>query len=110
MESLIDRMRDEDDGIPVRSYTRLGKKVRSVFTGNVAYTLSQCFFVISLSWSMTLFSFFFAGSDLISWIMKNINVDDEGNECRSFFFQPLILHKTVIINATVLGTSKFQNT
>ncbi|XP_025202701.1 regulator of G-protein signaling 7-like isoform X1 [Melanaphis sacchari] len=49
MEQLMDRMQDENTGIPVRTVNKFRAKVPSVFTG----------------------------ADLILWIMKNVDVDDQ---------------------------------
>jgi len=49
MEQLMDRMQDENTGIPVRTVNKFRAKVPSVFTG----------------------------TDLILWIMKNVDVDDQ---------------------------------
>nr|KAG5695941.1 hypothetical protein BaRGS_017522 [Batillaria attramentaria] len=50
MEGIIDRMQDECTGVPVRTVKSFMSKVPSVFTG----------------------------ADLISWMMRNLDVEDQG--------------------------------
>eukprot|EP00105_Crassostrea_gigas_P001648 XP_011413898.1 PREDICTED: regulator of G-protein signaling 7-like isoform X2 [Crassostrea gigas] len=49
MERIVEMMQDESTGVPVRTVKSFMSKVPSVFTG----------------------------ADLITWIMKNIDVDDQ---------------------------------
>lgn len=48
MENVIERMQDEQTGVPVRTVKSFMSKIPSVFTG----------------------------SDLITWMLKNLDVDD----------------------------------
>ncbi|XP_064599679.1 regulator of G-protein signaling 7-like isoform X2 [Liolophura sinensis] len=49
MESIVDRMQDDNTGVPVRTVKSFMSKVPSVFTGQ----------------------------DLVSWMMRNLDVDDQ---------------------------------
>ena len=51
MEGIIERMQDECTGVPVRTVKSFMSKVPSVFTG----------------------------VDLIGWMMRNLDVEDQGN-------------------------------
>lgn len=50
MEKVVEQMQDESLGVPVRTVKSFMSKIPSVFTG----------------------------SDLIAWMMKNLDVDDQG--------------------------------
>jgi len=50
MEKVVEQMQDETLGVPVRTVKSFMSKIPSVFTG----------------------------SDLIAWMMKNLDVDDQG--------------------------------
>lgn len=73
MEQLMDRMQDENTGIPVRTVNKFRAKVPSVFTG-----ISFYFTPVNIHYKPVYD--LFLGSDLIMWIMKNLDVDDQGNE------------------------------
>jgi regulator of G-protein signaling len=57
MEKVVEQMQDETLGVPVRTVKSFMSKIPSVFTG----------------------------SDLIAWMMKNLDVDDQGMLPLHFF-------------------------
>lgn len=73
----MDRMQDENSGIPVRTVNKFRAKVPSVFTGTYLFL----FYSVDIRRPNELnTSDLFLGSDLIVWIMKNLDVDDQGKE------------------------------
>jgi len=81
MEKIIERMQDESSGVPVRTVKSFLTKIPSVFTGmqidnrNTLMeqkTFSNC--IISFLSHLTI------GSDLITWILKNIEVEDQSKQ------------------------------
>lgn len=50
MESIIEKMLNEESGVPVKTVKTFMTKIPSIFTG----------------------------TDLITWMMKNMDVDDQG--------------------------------
>lgn len=70
----MDRMQDENTGIPVRTVNKFRAKVPSVFTGK--FLTHSCYFTLQ---PIVIIRYrLFKGTDLILWIMKNIDVDDQG--------------------------------
>jgi len=72
----MDRMQDENTGIPVRTVNKFRAKVPSVFTGN--FLIHSCYFTSQTI--VTIKYCFISGTDLILWIMKNLDVDDQGKD------------------------------
>ena len=69
MEQIIERMQDEQYGVPVRTVKSFMSKIPSVFTGillpnegsNEANINRECIL----------------GSDLIAWMMKSLELEDQ---------------------------------
>lgn len=75
MEAIIEKMQDETSGVPVRTVKSFMTKIPSVFTGMF---ISFTFNILIIYWQKILF-LLFSGSDLILWMMKNLDVEDQGN-------------------------------
>lgn len=104
MEQLMDRMQDENTGIPVRTVNKFRAKVPSVFTGK--FLTHSCYFtlqpIVIIRYGL------FKGTDLILWIMKNVDVDDQGknlvgyiignaNKCNKIL--QIILYSCILVEA-----------
>lgn len=69
MEQIIEKMQDEQVGVPVRTVKSFMSKIPSVFTGNRQKDY--------LAVTMNLFPFSLLGSDLIQWMMRELELDDQ---------------------------------
>lgn len=67
MEQIIERMQDEQYGVPVRTVKSFMSKIPSVFTG-LALNEKK----LSQNQSIGLL-----GSDLIAWMMKSLELEDQ---------------------------------
>jgi regulator of G-protein signaling len=69
MESIVEKMQSESGGVAVRTVKAFMSKIPSVFSGaDRKFYLSLFFALVSIS--------FDTFSSVISWILKNMDVED----------------------------------
>lgn len=66
MEQFVEKMQDEQNGVPVRTVKSFMSKIPSVFTGIASKESTQPQSTPCVS-----------GSDLISWMMRELELEDQ---------------------------------